>query len=84
MGLFSSRMTPEELARAKGQGGQNSATRRLAQQANGHGANSVDAAKAREELVRKYGERGANRLQEVELQSAGAAPKLLSKARWFG
>ncbi len=81
---FKDTMTPEQLAKAKGQVADNDGTRRLAQAANGHGANSVQKARARQELVEQYGEKDANRLQEAEMQSAGARPRIFSRQRWLG
>jgi hypothetical protein len=77
-----SRMTPEQLAKLKGKSADANETRALARKANGHGANSADAGKARRALEQRLGKRGADRAQENAIVAAGGRAKGIR--RWFG
>lgn len=79
-----SQMSPKKAAQIAKKAATANEVGDLARRANGHSTTSVDATAARAELEQRFGKRGANRQQEIALQRAGAAPKLLSKARWFG
>ncbi|WP_084965240.1 hypothetical protein [Thermoactinospora rubra] len=82
MGLFSSSMTPEQLAQARQKAKTAGQVRKLAQAANGHGVTRAEKEKANKQLEQMYGKRGAARLKEAELRSAGAQPRGLG--RFFG
>ncbi|WP_326646034.1 hypothetical protein OG884_15395 [Streptosporangium sp. NBC_01755] len=77
-----SKMTPAQLAAAKGAAKHSSDLGGLATAANGLGVSRADKAKAAAALEQRVGKRQAARLKEEALQRAGAAPKGLR--RWFG
>jgi len=70
-----SRMTTEQLAKAKGSTNRAAELRRLATAANGLGVTRADKERAAAELERQFGKRGAARLKEDALRAAGARPK---------
>jgi hypothetical protein len=72
MGLFSSRMTDAEKAKAKGDTRTANQTSRLARTALGDNATRVQREHAAAELERRHGKKGAARIIEEELQKAGA------------
>jgi len=74
-----SRMTAEQLAKAKGSTGRADELRRLATAANGLGVTRADKDRAAAELERQAGKCGAARLKEDALRAAGARPKGLSR-----
>lgn len=83
MGIFSSRMTPAQLAKAKGQGATTGKLNRLADAANGDNTSRAGRARARQELERLAGsKKRADQLQEESMQRAGARPGLAR--RLFG
>ena len=82
MGLFSSKMTPEQLAKAKGNGQTANQLNDLATKANGSGETRATAQKAAKDLERQVGKRKAAKLQEDALRRAGARPK--GVGRFFG
>lgn len=83
MGLFSSsRMTPEQLAAAKGKAQTGNDLHRLASAANGFGVTRATREKAAAELEKQVGKGKAKRLQEDAARRAGAKPKGLG--RFFG
>ncbi|MBO4275166.1 hypothetical protein [Microbispora triticiradicis] len=79
MGLFSSKMTDAELAKAKGKGLSASHLNRLARQALGDGTNRAGQQQAAAELARTVGRRAAGRLKEDALRQAGARAKGLGR-----
>jgi len=79
MGLFSSKMTAAELAKARGKGVSASDLNRLARRALGDGTNRADQQQADNELARTVGRREAARLKEDALRQAGARAKGLGR-----
>ncbi|MEU8199327.1 hypothetical protein AB0C10_36640 [Microbispora amethystogenes] len=79
MGLFSSKMTDAELAKARGKGVSASDLNRLARGALGDGTTRGEQQQADEELARVVGRREANRLKEDALRQAGARAKGLGR-----
>lgn len=67
-----SKMTPAQLAKAKGQVGKANDLTRLAIAANGHGVTSVEKRKAQAVLEGQLGKKGAAKAQEEALRRAGA------------
>lgn len=82
MGLFSSRMTDDQLARAKNGSQAANTLRTLAVAANGHGVTGTQRRQAQTALEGAVGKRQANKLKEDALRQAGARPKGI--ARLFG
>jgi uncharacterized sporulation protein YeaH/YhbH (DUF444 family) len=76
------RMSPQQLAKAKGQASTTNHIRALATAANGHGSTRQQQRKAEAELERALGSRRAKKAKEDALRSAGARPKGLG--RFFG
>lgn len=72
----------DRIDKAKDRAASVNETRTLARKANGHGVTSVQKRQAREQLVAKVGESGANRAQEDAIRSAGGRAKGLG--RWIG
>jgi hypothetical protein len=62
--IFSSRMTPEQLAAYKAAPQEANEIAKLAQKANGHGVTRAEREKAQAELVAKVGPREAKRQQD--------------------
>ncbi|MFN2636946.1 MAG: hypothetical protein ABR585_07970 [Gemmatimonadaceae bacterium] len=74
-----SRMTPEQLAKAKGTTRSADDIRKLATAANGLGVSRRDRDAAAAQLEKQFGKRGAAQRKEEALQSAGARPKGLRR-----